>query len=394
MNDDTRSAVLYLEGLEMRSLDESRDVCERYHPGLCKALGEVPLPDREKAGGPVIGLFREYGGPRLLVPRNYGGAAAGPLDAVRVTRALSSYSPSLGAAATMHHFTVAMLFALARAVDRLTPAQLAMISRIGPENMLVASGWAEGRPDRNIVLPLVTARPVAGGYRVSGAKKPCSLSRSMDLLTASVALPVNGEEVLALLLIPADSPGISVHSFWNSPVLAAGESDEVRLADVYVPEDLAIRTESDDPSRLDDLLSAGFAWFEMLVTAVYVGAASALVERALARGRGSATDRAAAAVRLEAAAGLVEGAARAIDDGVDGDEIVADVLVARYAAQELLDSATDLAAELCGGIDFMNSSEIAYRVAACRPLAYHPPSRSSTAEALLDYFGGKPLSLS
>lgn len=378
----------------MRSLDEAREVCEQYHPGLCKALADIPLLRREEAGSPVLGLFREHGGPRLLVPAEYSGACADALDAVRVTRALSSYSPSLGAATTMHHFTVAMLFALARTAGRLTPAQLKLLSRIAPENLLVASGWAEGKPDRNIVLPAVTAQPTDGGYLVNGSKKPCSLSRSMGVLTASVALPVGDESVLALLLIPADSPGISVHPFWDSLVLAAGESDEVRLTNVYVPQEMVIRTEPDDPNRLDDLLSAGFAWFEMLVTAVYVGAASTLVERALARGKGSVTDRAAAVVQLEAAAGLVEGAARAIRDGVGGDEAVATVLVARYAAQQILDSATDLAAELCGGIAFMASSEIAYLIAACRPLAYHPPSRSSTAQALVDYSGGQPLLLS
>jgi isobutylamine N-monooxygenase len=378
----------------MRSLDEARDVCEQYHPGLGKALAGIPLLDREEAGSPIMGLFREYGGPRLLVPADYAGAGADPLDAVRVMRALSSYSPSLGAATAMHHFTVAMLFALARTAGRLTSAQLELLSRIAPENMLVASGWAEGKPDRNIVLPAVTARPTEGGYLVNGAKKPCSLARSMGLLTASVALPRGEESTLALLLIPADSPGISVHPFWASLALAAGESDEVLLTDVYVPEELVIRTEPDDPNRLDDLLSAGFAWFEMLVTAVYVGAASALVELALARGKGSITDRAAVVVQLEAAAGLTEGMARAIRDGVTGDEAVAGVLVARYAAQQILNSATDLAAELCGGIAFMRSSDIAYLIAACRPLAYHPPSRSSTAQALVDYFSGQPLLLS
>lgn len=378
----------------MRSLDDAREVCEQYHPGLCKALADIPLLQREKAGSPALDLFREHDGPRLLVPAEYAGASADALDAVRVTRALSSYAPSLGAATTMHHFTVAMLFALARTAGRLTPAQLGLLSRIAPENLLVASGWAEGKPNRNIVLPAVTARPVDGGYLVNGSKKPCSLSRSMGLLTASVALPAGEESVLALLLIPAESPGISVHPFWDSLVLAAGESDEVRLTDVFVPEDLVIRTEPDDPDRLDDLLSAGFAWFEMLVTAVYVGAASNLVERALARGRGSVTDLGAAVVELEAAASLVEGSARAIRDGVTGDAAVAGVLVARYAAQEILNSATDLAAELCGGIAFMQSSEIAYLVAACRPLAYHPPSRTSTAQALIDYFSGQPLLLS
>jgi alkylation response protein AidB-like acyl-CoA dehydrogenase len=378
----------------MRSLDEARDVCEQYHPGLCKALADFPLLEREAQGSSVIDLFRTHGGPGLLVPAEYSGCGVGPLEAVRVMRALSSLSPSLGAAVTMHHFTVSMLFSLTQAAGRLTPAQLSMLSRIAPENMLVASGWAEGRPGQNILNPAVTATPAEGGYVINGGKKPCSLSRSMDLLTASAALTGDGDSALAVLLLPADSPGISVHPFWSSWVMAAAESDEVRLSDVYVPEELVIRTVPDDPHRIDDLQAAGFAWFEMLISSVYVGATSVLVERALARGRGSVTDRAGACVQVEAAAALVEGVARAVQDGLSGDEAVAAVLTARFAAQRLLASAADLAAELLGGIAFMQSSEMAYLTAAVRPLAYHPPSRSSTAEALVEYFSGRPLKLS
>src|ERR1700719_1337495 len=108
----------------MRSLDEARDVCERYHPGLCAALAEIPLAEREAPGGPVLGLFRKFGGPGLLVPPEYGGAGVDALSAARVVRAMSSYSPSLGAATTMHHYTVATLFSLAETAGRLTSAQL------------------------------------------------------------------------------------------------------------------------------------------------------------------------------------------------------------------------------------------------------------------------------
>jgi len=378
----------------MRSLDAAREVCDKYHPGLCMSLSEIPLLAREAAGGGVIDLFRTHGGPGLLVPAEHGGDGADPLEAVRVMRALGSYSPSLGAAVTMHHFTMAMLFSLARTSARLSPAQLELLDRIAPERLIVASGWAEGKPDQNILIPAVTATPTEGGYLVNGGKKPCSLSGSMDLLTASVALPVDGEPTLAVLVIPAGSPGMSVHPFWNTWVLAAAESDEIRLDDVFVPDELVIRTEPDDPHRLDDLQTAGFVWFEMLISSVYVGAASALVERALSRGRGSVTDRAAAAVALESAVALLEGVARGVRDGVSGDEAVAAVLVSRFAAQQALAEATDRAAELLGGIAYMQSSEISYLISATRPLVFHPPSRASTAEALVDYFGGEPLRLS
>jgi len=35
----------------MRSLDEARNVCERYQPGLRAALAEIALAEREAPGG-------------------------------------------------------------------------------------------------------------------------------------------------------------------------------------------------------------------------------------------------------------------------------------------------------------------------------------------------------
>jgi alkylation response protein AidB-like acyl-CoA dehydrogenase len=378
----------------MRSLDEAREVCERYHPGMCAALAEIPLTEREAPGGPILGIFRKFGGPALMVPPEYGGTGVGALTASRVVRAMSSYSPSLGAAITMHHYTIATLFALARTAGRLTPAQLDLLAKIASANLIVASGWAEGKPGANIVIPAVTARATEGGYLVNGGKKPCSLAWSMDVLTASAAVPVNGTTGLALLLIPASSPGVSVHPFWQSNVLAGAESGEVRLSDVFVADDLVIHAEPDGPGRLDDLQATGFARFELLATSVYVGAASALVDQALAGGRGSVTDRAQAGIQLESAVALIEGAAAALDGGLAGDAAVAAVLVARYAIQAILREATDVAAELLGGIAFMRSPDIGYLIAAARPLAYHPPSRTAMAQALVDYFTGQPLRLS
>jgi alkylation response protein AidB-like acyl-CoA dehydrogenase len=73
---------------------------------------------------------------------------------------------------------------------------------------------------------------------------------------------------------------------------------------------------------------------------------------------------------------------------------VSTVLVARFAAQQALREASDMAAELLGGIAFIRSPDIAYLIAAVRPLAFHPPSRTAMAQALVDYFTGQPLRLS
>ncbi|MFL6139511.1 MAG: acyl-CoA dehydrogenase [Frankiaceae bacterium] len=378
----------------MRSLMIAREACEAFHPGLVSALEKLALEEREAPDSPVVEIYRKHDGAGLLVPKEYGGGAAGPLEAVRVQRAVASLSPSLGVATVMHHFTVAMLFALAESADRLTPAQVKLMSGVASDGLFMASGWAEGRTDQNILIPSVVAEPSDDGYVVNGSKKPCSLSYSMDLLTASVAVPdADGRSSLALLLIPADSPGISVEPFWVSPILAAAQSHQVLLKDVQVPEELVIRSTPEDQQRLDDLQTAGFTWFELLTTSAYTGAASALVKQLLDSGRGSVTDRATLATRMEAAVQLVEGTARAIEDGLTGDEAVASVLVTRYAVQDMLYATVDQAAEMLGGLAFMRSFDVAYLASSVRLLAFHPPSRASVATELGEYFEGKPLRL-
>ncbi|GAA2565065.1 MULTISPECIES: acyl-CoA dehydrogenase family protein [Streptomyces] len=378
----------------MRSLDQARAVCEQYHPGLLKALEEIPYAERERPGSKVIELFRAHGGVGLLIPVEYGGFGAAPLEAVRVQQALGSLSPSLAAAVCMHHFTAAMLYALAGQEGRLTPAQVELLHQIVPQQKLMASGWAEGRTQQNILSPTVTATPVGGGYRLSGSKRPCSLSRSMDLLTASIAVPgEGGTPELAVAVVPADAPGLTVRPFWGNELLAAAESDEVRLEDVFVPQELVVRTSAEDPHRLDDLQTAGFIWFVLLISAGYTGAAAALVDEVVTRGSGTHVERSALALRHEAALGLLEGAARAVQDGIEGEAAVAGVLVARYAVQNALTENAAQALELLGGMDFITGSHHARLAASVRPLAFHPPARPAAAEPLLRYFSGEPLDL-
>ncbi|WP_317445923.1 acyl-CoA dehydrogenase family protein [Streptomyces collinus] len=379
----------------MRSLDAARTVCERFHPGLLKELEQIPYTERERPGSPVIDLFRIHGGVGLLIPEAYGGHGAAPLEALRVQLALGAVSPSLVAAVSMHHFTAAMLYSLAVKSGRLTGAQTELLHRIVPEQQVMASGWAEGRTAQNILKPAVTARPVEGGFLLSGSKKPCSLSRSMSLLTASIAIhgEEGGEPELALALVPADAPGMSVHDFWGNDLLAGAESEEVRLEDVFVPADMVVRAGADDPTRLDDLQSAGFVWFEMLISAGYAGSAAALVEQVVERKRGSVEERAALAVDMEAALALLEGVARGTGAGPGDEESVARVLVARYAVQNALPDIVGRALELLGGLEFINNPASAQVAAATRALAFHPPSRIAASEPLLAYFGGGPLVL-
>jgi hypothetical protein len=52
------------------------------------------------------------------------------------------------------------------------------------------------------------------------------------------------------------------------------------------------------------------------------------------------------------------------------------------------------AVELLGGMAYIGSSNVAYLAAASHAIAFHPPSRASTAGGLLDYYAGYPIVVS
>jgi alkylation response protein AidB-like acyl-CoA dehydrogenase len=171
-------------------------------------------------------------------------------------------------------------------------------------------------------------------------------------------------------------------------VLAGAESDEVRLTDVFVDDRLLVPTETGDQGELDELQTVGFMWFEMLITSCYLGMASALAERALARRKlepGLAADL---GVRLETATLLLERIATQLMAKMSDGAALAKAMIARYAAQDAILDAARMAVEALGGMAFISSPDVAYLAAACHCVAFHPPSRISMRQQLAAHLNG------
>jgi alkylation response protein AidB-like acyl-CoA dehydrogenase len=377
----------------MNLLRAERDTLEAYIPGLDKYLSEIPLLELEQPGSGALAKFRELGGPALLVPAEYEGKGAGLLDAVRIQLAVGSRSPSLAVATTMHHFSVASLVELTAAGNGF---EWAMLMAIAENSWLLSSGFAEGKPGQHILTPTMRGVPADGGITVSGVKKPCSLTWSMNLMSASVAVAdpdpdSTGTDRLAVVLIPADSAGIERAPFWQTTALAAAESDQVTLTDVFVPEALIFYP--NDGESMDPIQARGFVWFELLVSASYLGAATNLAERVIARGRGSDEDRAGLAIELEAVEAALEQVASVAATADDNDALLARALYARFATERAIERVVMSAAATLGGMSFIESPEIAYLLSATRALAFHPPSRAAAAGPIARYLAGGPLTL-
>lgn len=368
----------------MQFMDSDRAALDRLLPDLRRQLGELSLGELESEKNPGIELFRSLGGTNLLIPEAFGGNGATALEAVRVMRALAAVAPSTAVATMMHQFSVSTVVT-AIGLGPETGVDPQLLTAITADRLLLASGFAEGRTDQDILAPTMTATVVDGGFLVSGGKKPCSLSRSMNLLTASVALPVEQSATgMGIAVIPADAEGISVHPFWSSFALAGAESDEIRLSEVFVPTQQMITPPLEQAIALQ---LAGLVHFQLSVSAVYTGIASSLVRRVLERGRGSVTDRADLVVRIEGAALAIEAVARQVMAAEPLHTTIAAAQIARFSVQDAIGQVVNRAVELLGGMAYVSSSDVGYLAAAAHGVAFHPPSRTSAAQNIVDYFG-------
>jgi alkylation response protein AidB-like acyl-CoA dehydrogenase len=368
---------------DMALLDTEIQTLGRLLPGLADALDAVPFMEMESPGNPAIEIFRQHGGGALLVPEEYGGLGASPLAALRAQRAIAARSPSVAVAFNMHHLTMASLIE----IDADTPgAEREFLEQVAAEKLIVASGFAEGRPGGSIQTSALRVTPCKDGVRVDGSKRPCSLARSMDLLSISLPPPPGMEAGLAATIIPADTPGIAWRPFWNSPILAGAESEEIVLSDVFIP------TEAIFPlggsGRSHAVQDRGFLWFELLISGVYLGIATRLALIAIRHARVRASDRVEIATELEGAMAALEGIAMGMEKGARHNHDLARMLLVRYAVQGAIERATNLAIEALGGLAFLGSAEPAYLLAASRGLGLHPPARGAAAERLAAHLAG------
>jgi alkylation response protein AidB-like acyl-CoA dehydrogenase len=371
-------------------LRRERAALESFLPGLDERLASLPLEELERPGNPGIELYRAAGGAGLVVPGEMGGLGASATQATWIHRALGSRSPSLAVAMTMHNYTIATLTPFP--VFARTGSLFAEMVR---ERKLIASGFAEGKPGQSIRKSSIRARTVPGGYELTGTKKPCSLSQSMDWLFASCTVFDEGGDAsrLGVALVRGDDPRIVREPFWNTSVLTGAESETVVLDGIFVPEERFYVIQSDETGALDRAEIAGTVWFLLLATASYLGMASALVERVLLAGKGADVERARLAMEMENTACALDGAAGELETVGASRELLSRTLFVRFAAQEAIQRASGAAAEILGGMAFIGSNDVAYLLGASRALAFHPPSRTSIAQNLATHMAGASMQL-
>ncbi|MHC0429715.1 hypothetical protein ACX6XY_05925 [Streptomyces sp. O3] len=358
---------------ETSALTDARERLDGVADGLHAALAAGTTRDYERDAGPVFALLKRTRATAMLIPAECGGGGSTAEAAVRFQVALGSAAPSAAIATTMHHYKIAALGQVAAAGDEGARTILRDIAR---DARLIASGGAESTPGRDLGNLGSQAVRDAAGYRVSGLKRPCSLSRSMDMLSLMVELraPDGSPDGFAQAFVDAGAEGVEREPFWHSSLFLAAESHTVRLSDVRVPRArvFPLRGESGRRFAVDC-----YSWFQLLISASYLGVAHCLAGAAPEGRRLGSRGWTGATAELRALESGLLDAARATDAGAPAGDRLNLAVAARDRVEDAIGGIGGRLLRAAGGAAFARSSFPALLAGGLNALAFHPPQRGA-----------------
>ncbi|WP_329228205.1 acyl-CoA/acyl-ACP dehydrogenase [Streptomyces sp. NBC_00111] len=341
--------------------------------GLHAALATGTAVEYEQDSSPVFAALKRFRATTLLIPSACGGRGASAVEAVRFQVALGTLAPSAAIATTMHHYKIAALGRVAAAGDGRAAAILAELAE---DAQLIASGGAESMPGRDLRSLGSHAVRGADGYRVTGLKRPCSLSTSMDTMSLMVELraPDGTPEGYAQAFVDAHAQGLEREPFWQSPAFRAAESHAVRLNGVRVSRERVFPLLGEAGRRF---ATDCYTWFQLLISASYLGVACCLAEATPEERRAGSrawTDAAAGIRRLEA---VLTEAARAVDAGADAAGQLDAATRARDLVEDQLAGYGGQLLRAAGGGSFARTCFHALLAGSLNAIAFHPPQRGA-----------------
>jgi alkylation response protein AidB-like acyl-CoA dehydrogenase len=215
--------------------------------------------------------MREEGYLGLTVPEELGGMGAGLYDLILAQERLAAGDGSTALAVSMHVSPIGQLASLWRASG---DERLADVLRRAADGRLVYASMSAEPGDPILMSSTTTARPVDGGYRVTG-KKIFGTESAVCTEFSTRALvddPERGPTVIFFRL-PRDVEGMTVKETWDVMGMRATQSNDFELDDVFVPEDDVFHRY---PANHFDgtMLKTVWGWAMPTFGAVYLGIAA------------------------------------------------------------------------------------------------------------------------
>ncbi|WP_026691086.1 acyl-CoA dehydrogenase family protein [Alteribacter aurantiacus] len=250
---------------------ERHDTIEALIPRFKERAAELD----EKAAFPFENFaeLKEKGLTKIVVPKVFGGEEASLTDFLLVQEQVAQGDGATALSLGWHNGVIMQL----RETEKWSQKNFITLSKeIVDKGVLIntiATEPATGSPARG-GKPETTARPIEGGYEISGKKTFTSLAPILDYFIVTATVEPNGE--IGEFLIPKNSEGLSIDETWNTMGMRATRSDDLILHRVKVDGDawVAKRTPGSKPA-------IPHGWL-LHVPACYIGIAKAARDEAVA----------------------------------------------------------------------------------------------------------------
>jgi alkylation response protein AidB-like acyl-CoA dehydrogenase len=194
-------------------------------PNANAARADSPFPER------LYRRLHELGWLQAFVPRELGGSGVSTLDMLCICRELGYGSTGVFSS------TIVNMLALTPILLHARPELRQELAREFTSRFFLWSyAMTEADTGSNIAATKTVARPVAGGYRLSGRKAFITNAGVAEKLVTFAQVMVSGKPRLTCFYVPGDAKGVTR----GKPLAKLGQHDsntsEVYFDDVFVPE--------------------------------------------------------------------------------------------------------------------------------------------------------------
>ncbi|WP_018693900.1 acyl-CoA dehydrogenase family protein [Algicola sagamiensis] len=377
-------------------LDQAADMTQQKFPQLFQLLSTQSMMDWENSSPETLaGVFRDSRTSAATLPVEFGGLGAKASELTQMIHWVAGRAPSLGLMMVMHHHSLAGLDSFSAYI----PEVRQLTSYLASNNMLLASAFAEGYAHQDILKLGISLEKSAGGFVFNGQKKPCTMANVMDAMLLGLNYTnEQGETHIGAAIIPRQTEGVSsCRDFWQADILRNSDTQAVTLNQVFVPDEYMLlsdvmNAQVDDPTKAamqgkGAAENAVSCWFQVLASAMYLGVAAQMMDKALFEKNGHMIEKSDMLIDYQSTMTALMATAEKLDEGIFNDALRAQCLSVRFSTQKAIERISDRAFEILGGIQFIQNKTLGYLLPACRLLGFHPPSRSAATEEMLAYYG-------
>ncbi len=322
------------------------------------------LAEWEEAGALPRELHRATADAGLLgigFPEEVGGVGGSPIDMLTVTEQMILSGGSSGLIASLFTHGIG----LPHLISSGTPSLIDRVARPVLAGEAIVS-LAITEPDTGSDVAGLTTRAVPFGqdYLVTGAKMYITSGTRADFFTTAVRTGADGAGGISLLVIDRDTPGVEVSPPMKKMGWWCSDTAELSFDEVRVPAENLIGAEGQGFGQIMQHFAAerlsmavqGYAMAQRCLdlTLTYVTQRETfgrpLASRQLVRHRLAEMAR-----QVDVARAYVRAVA---DRWVAGDDVIAEVAMAKNTAVAACDHVVDQAVQLHGGMGYLRETEV------------------------------------